>query len=79
MKNGKCPMCNSTDVYANQTVNFRASGQIVDLEDDDGNDELGTEFVPYICMNCGFTALYVEDLDDVKDLPKMKGWKRVNQ
>jgi len=58
-------------------VNFRASGQIVDLEDEDGNDDLGADFIPYICTGCGFTAMYVEDLGDIKDLPKTNGWKKV--
>ena len=76
MKDGKCPMCNSTEVYANHSVNFRASGQIVDLEDEGGEDELEATFIPYICKNCGFTAMYVEDMDDIKGLPKIKGWKK---
>ncbi len=77
MKNGKCPMGNATEVYANVSVLFRASGQIVDIEDDDGNDVLEAGLIPYICTNCGFTAMYLEDMEDIKDLPKKKGWKKV--
>ena len=71
MKNGRCPMCNSTDVYANLTVNFRAAGHLVDLEDE-------TYFIPYVCMSCGFTAMYVESMDDIKDLPETEGWRKIS-
>ncbi len=73
----KMPPCAIQPKCINHSVNFRTSGQIVDLEDEDGNDDLGTDFIPYICMSCGFTAMYVEDVDDIKDLPKTNGWKKV--
>ncbi len=77
MKNGHCPMCNSEEVYANPSLKFRARGSIVDMTDDDGVDDLGAAFTPYICTNCGFTAMFVEDMEDIKDLPQTKGWKKV--
>ncbi len=70
MKDGRCPMCKSTEVYANPDVNFRVGGDFLDM-----NDE--TYFTPYICKDCGFTALYAEDLDGLKELVREKGWKRV--
>ncbi len=70
MKDGHCPMCNSNEVYANPTVNFRAGGELIDLEDE-------TYFVPYVCVKCGFTALYVESMDDVQALPTTEGWRKV--
>jgi hypothetical protein len=30
-------------------------------------------------MNCGFTAMYVEHMNDIKDLPKTKGWEKAAQ
>jgi predicted nucleic-acid-binding Zn-ribbon protein len=77
MKNGCCPMCQSTDIYTNPTVNFRASGSYVDLEDHSGREDLGITFIPYLCLRCGFTAMYVESLDELEDLPKTEGWKKV--
>ena len=73
MKNGRCPMCNSTEVYSNPKAELRASTYLVELEDEENEIYL----VAYVCKDCGFTAMFVEDLTDIKDLPKMKGWKRV--
>ncbi len=73
MKNGRCPMCNSSEVYSNPKAEFRASSYLVDLEDDENEIYL----TAYVCKDCGFTAMYVEDLGDIKGLPKMKGWERV--
>jgi ribosomal protein S27AE len=77
MKDGRCPMCNSNEVYANHKVTFHASNTKVYLEDADGNVDIEAAFVPYICMDCGFTAMYVNDMNDIKDLPKLEGWKKV--
>ena len=68
MKDGHCPMCKSTEVYASLADNFRAGPNLVDV-----TDEL--TFVPYLCRSCGFTAMYVDDLDDLADLSE--DWKRV--
>ncbi|NOT04457.1 MAG: hypothetical protein HOP27_07635 [Anaerolineales bacterium] len=75
MKSGKCPMCNSNEVYSNSESEFRASGDIVQLSDID--NELQIYLIPYICTNCGFAAMFVADMDDVKDLPETDGWKKV--
>jgi hypothetical protein len=78
MKDGRCPMCNSSEVYANPTVRFFSSNAMVYLKDENGdpNPRTGPAFVPYICMNCGFTAMYVQDMEAIKDLPKTKGWNK---
>jgi predicted nucleic-acid-binding Zn-ribbon protein len=70
MKDGQCPMCKSNEVYANPKANFRAGGEFVDMND-------YTYFTPYICVRCGFTAMYVEEMDELPDLVKEKGWVRV--
>jgi len=36
-----------------------------------------TSFIPYVCMSCGFTAMYIESMDDIKDLLKAKGWRKI--
>jgi predicted nucleic-acid-binding Zn-ribbon protein len=77
MKDGHCPMCKSTEIYKNGTLSFRASGQSLELENEDGDDKLGFEFAPYICLNCGFAALYVDFPDDLSVLRKTKGWEKV--
>jgi predicted nucleic-acid-binding Zn-ribbon protein len=75
MKDGKCPMCNSSEVYANKSVNFTASGADT-INVDDGETEEMVVFNPHICKNCGFTAWYAEDMDVIKDLLSHKGWKK---
>ncbi len=70
MKDGQCPMCHSNQVYRNPNVNFRAGGQLVDLDDE-------TYFIPYVCAQCGFTAMYVESEDELRGLPTAEGWERV--
>ena len=72
MKDGQCPMCHSTEIYANPTVNFRAGPNFVDLTD-------YTTFIPYICASCGFTAMYIESMDDIEELLKDKGWRKVSR
>ena len=79
MKDGHCPMCNSNEVYANPTERFLASNTRVHLAIEGGDVDVSTAFTPYICMNCGFTAMYVKDMKDIQDIPKTKGWMRVGK
>ena len=76
MKNGHCPMCSSSEVYAGQAVRFFSSNAKVYLRDENGTENPRAAFVPYICMDCGFTAMYVQDMEAIKDLPKAKGWQK---
>jgi predicted nucleic-acid-binding Zn-ribbon protein len=77
MKNGRCPMCGSNEIYENSEVSFSVNGNDVSLSDDMGREALVFSFVPYVCMNCGFTSMYVGDMDDIKNLPRTKGWIKV--
>ena len=70
MKDGHCPMCQSTEIYTSDEITFRASGQIVRLET--------MEFKPYVCINCGFASLYADDTDELAKLTKAKEWKKVS-
>ena len=74
MKNGKCPMCNSTEVYTNSESEFMASSDSVDLHDID--NELRIYLTPYVCIKCGFVAMFADDMDEIKNLPDEKGWER---
>jgi hypothetical protein len=70
MKNGICPMCNSKDVYRNPDAVLRAGPNYVDLDDT-------ADLVPYVCMSCGFTALYIEDRERLEELLEEDGWEKV--
>jgi len=78
MKDGHCSICNSSEVYANPAVKFYGSNNKVYLMEDnrDPSADVSAHFIPYICMSCGFTAMYVDDLNNLKDLPKKKGWAK---
>lgn len=71
-------MCNSNEVYTNPRVIFFASNNHLRLRDDDGNMLPQASFIPYICKNCGFTAMYMEKMGDVKDMLG-KGWEKVTE
>jgi hypothetical protein len=75
MKNGKCPMCNSTEVYTNTESEFVADGDSVELYDID--NDLRIYLTPYVCVKCGFVAMFTDDADEIADLPDEIGWKRV--
>jgi predicted nucleic-acid-binding Zn-ribbon protein len=75
MKDGHCPMCNSSEVYTNQVVKFYGSNTKVYLMDDGRKFDIQAHF----CMNCGFTAIYVQDMETIKDLPKTAGWTKVTK
>ena len=79
MRNGKCPECNSTEVY------FASGADREGLRDEhsiyvriEGLDE--TLLETYVCANCGSVRAFVI----AKDLPKVaagisksKPWKKV--
>ena len=74
MKDGVCPMCKSTEVYT-ADYTFRAYGQILQLTLPAG----ATEFTPYVCTNCGFTAMYADEGADLAKVRKAKDWKKVTK
>lgn len=80
MKNGKCPMCSSTKVYSNPETEFTGSPDEVEtnaVELYDVNNDFHIYLTSYICVECGFIAMFAHDLDEIKDIPDMDGWKRV--
>ncbi len=76
MKNGHCPMCNSNKVFTNPSVIFFASSNRLHLRDEDGNILPQASFVPYICKSCGFTAMYVQSMEDLQGMLS-QGWEQV--
>jgi hypothetical protein len=66
MKNGKCPMCGSSEVYSNPDAEFSAGGSFVELTDID--NELMAELIPYVFLGCGFAALFATDVEDLKGI-----------
>ena len=75
MKDGKCPMYNSSEVYTNSSVNFAANGGDT-ISVDDGEMEEIVVFNPHICSDCGYTAWYAQDMKFIKEMLSHKGWKK---
>ena len=79
MKDGKCPMCQSAEVYVNTSHHF-----FLDLHADalkKGADPMGSVqagAVAYVCKNCGYVAFFVNDVAGrLDDLPEARGWQKV--
>lgn len=70
MKNGTCPKCGSTEVYAKPygLDGTRLDGQM-------------TEHLDYVCTNCGYHESYFTDiaaLNKIKErAAKLGDWKKV--
>jgi len=70
-------MCASDNVYENPELTYSTDGKELSLSDDMGREKIVFSFIPYVCMSCGYVAMYISDLNDIKDLPIIKGWKKV--
>jgi hypothetical protein len=70
-------MCESGEVYSIPGGYFSSKGWNITILDEEGEERLEFYFQPYVCMNCGFTSMYVGNMDDIKDLPRTEGWKKV--
>ena len=77
MKDGKCPVCNSTEVYTSGKYTFRAGGQVLELSVWVGNNVTHIQFQPYLCKNCGHTELIANWPADLSVLDKDQEWEKV--
>ena len=78
MKNGKCPKCGSTNVFASDN----GAGPGFSLHMRTGQHSLQTtdKWETYICTDCGFFENYVLDKDKLSKIaadPAKIGWRRV--
>ena len=70
-------MCASGNVYENPELTYSVDGDNLSLSDEMGREKIVFSFMPYVCMDCGYVAMYISDMNDVTNLPKTKGWKKV--
>ena len=69
MKSGKCPKCNSSNVYFKQyeLIEVRLHGAKV-------------EYVDYVCTDCGYFETYITDKEALSKIPKraekLGDWKK---
>ena len=70
MKNGKCPKCNSANVYFKdqELAEVRMNAKQV-------------QYTAYICTDCGYFETYITDKDALGKIPvraeKLGDWKMV--
>ena len=90
MKSGKCPKCNSTEIFASYGKSSLDSG----MSTGDGQPLLrlrtaksglfGDDFKmlyleTYVCRVCGCVEQYVHDLDALGKIDACANWRRVTQ
>jgi predicted nucleic-acid-binding Zn-ribbon protein len=79
MKDGKCPKCNSTQVFRGAPATLAAGEGKVHLE----NFKTGSNLMldSYVCANCGYVEMYVTEASKSKlpDLAKdEKFWRSLS-
>jgi hypothetical protein len=76
MKNGTCPVCNSTEVYKTDFGPLQAGGSLLGLYNPKGNN-LPIEV--YLCATCGHVEMSIPETHHSRmaDLVKTEKWKKV--
>ncbi len=78
MKNGKCPMCNSTEVYMCDSVNVLESrSDNLHFQAMQDSDTAIYRFQAYVCTDCGFTAMFAKGTQSLTFLRKADNWHKV--
>jgi len=68
MKTGKCPKCNSREIYKNTSISQRSNLTV--------NFFKQVKLTDYVCPQCGYTEVYVKKNEDLKKIREK--WQRVN-
>lgn len=76
MKSGKCPKCDSDEVYV--MVSFRdMQGNVVPLNEPiDGEDALFAKVDNYVCTRCRYTESYISEWNDISTIRRT--WQRAD-
>jgi len=73
MKDGKCPRCDSSNVYHETNGIYVPNTLGTFIRTADGN--VGSVTDDHICADCGYIERYVADEQKLKDVART--WKRV--
>ncbi len=77
MKNGKCPMCNSTEVYMTENYdNLTARGDELHFRAETAQDTVLYRFDTYVCTDCGFTAMFAKSDKGLGFLKQADDWQK---
>jgi hypothetical protein len=91
MKDGICPLCKSNEVYMTENKNNLYTSGSIGLHFEAGMDmhtDINYYFDTYVCINCGYTAMFakatwsridglpLEGKQGLSFLKKADGWKK---
>ena len=76
MKNGRCPMCDSTEVDMTDYFDtLGARGDNLHFQAVRGSDMAIYRFDTYVCTECGFTAMFAKGDEGLAFLREAENWK----
>lgn len=73
MKNGKCPRCNSQNVF-HQTNGIYVPKTLGIFVNTSGGGHSGSNSEDYVCTDCGYYERYISDGETLKAVAK--AWKK---
>jgi predicted DNA-binding helix-hairpin-helix protein len=83
MKDGICPMCESSDVYMSQKEKSMGDGDVRALTFSAGEGRAIDAYYyldTYVCVDCGYTAMFARSFDGSPGLSLLKNalrWTKV--
>jgi predicted nucleic-acid-binding Zn-ribbon protein len=79
LKNGKCPQCGSTNIFTNSNgIDYGGDSYQIELwiGSDDNRSDRQSDFISYICTDCGYFENHITDKEILKEIQKK--WKKTN-
>ena len=78
MKTGRCPKCNSTNIFSNSNgIDYGGDSYSIELWIGSDNDRVNrqSDFTSYLCADCGYFENYLIDKDILWEVQKK--WNKV--
>ncbi len=80
MRTGKCPKCNSQEVYLSEDGGG-IGGHELSVEVKNGGPRITYKWQTCLCATCGYYENYLLDrqmIASIKTNPKKEGWKKLD-
>lgn len=74
IKTGKCPVCNSNEVYDNRNTNQTADRKYISV-----SAMYSFAVEAFVCMNCGYFKEFIRDIDIKNEKLKEKVKEKWNK
>lgn len=71
MKNGRCPRCNSTNIFCNSNgIDYGGDSYTIELWIGSSDDRLNrqSDFMSYVCVDCGHFENYILDRNILREI-----------